>query len=88
MLEKLLVGLVVAVCAFFTGRRFYRQWQVAVNRDTASSCEASCCSCCPGSSPCDLHKDPPPAAKGWPPPDTMHHAGKSAPLSLDLKTDR
>ncbi|MEE4136757.1 MAG: FeoB-associated Cys-rich membrane protein [Desulforhopalus sp.] len=63
MLENLLVGLVVAVCAFYTGRRLYRQWQVAASRDTANSCAASCCSCCPESSPCDLHQDPPPAAK-------------------------
>lgn len=53
MFEVILIWVIVAVCAFFTGRRFYRQWKAAVNKDTDISCGEGC-SCCAAS--CDSRK--------------------------------
>lgn len=46
MLENILVALALLVSAWYIGRRFFRQWRMAVNRDTGGCCAENCCSCC------------------------------------------
>lgn len=45
MFETIIIWVIIAICAFFTGRRFYRQWQVATSKDGNISCGDSC-TCC------------------------------------------
>ncbi|MGW8194297.1 MAG: FeoB-associated Cys-rich membrane protein [Desulforhopalus sp.] len=53
MIESIILYAILAVCVFFTGRRFYRQWRSAIRKDGNISCGDSC-SCCVSSS-CDSH---------------------------------
>lgn len=45
MIETIIIWLIIALCAFFTGRRFYRQWRVATSKDDNISCGQGC-TCC------------------------------------------
>ncbi|MBW1635974.1 MAG: FeoB-associated Cys-rich membrane protein [Deltaproteobacteria bacterium] len=45
MLEKIFILFVVAGCAFFIGRRFYRQWRSAALGDAIPCCSDGCSSC-------------------------------------------
>ena len=45
MLENILLALIVLGCAFFIGRRFFRQWRAATQPGQAPPC--NCCSACP-----------------------------------------
>lgn len=49
MVESIIIWAIIAICAFFTGRRFYRQWKVATSKDANISCGDSC-TCCVDSS--------------------------------------
>ncbi|TKB27980.1 FeoB-associated Cys-rich membrane protein [Desulfopila sp. IMCC35006] len=49
MLETIIIWTIIAICAFFTGRRFYRQWKIATSKDSNISCGQSC-TCCSDSS--------------------------------------
>jgi len=54
MIETVIIYAIIAVCAFFTGRRFYRQWKAATSKDSNISC-GSGCTCCTDST-CDSRK--------------------------------
>ena len=45
MVEKIFIWVIIVICAFFTGRRFYRQWKVATSKDANISCGDGC-TCC------------------------------------------
>ncbi len=49
MVETIIIWAIIAICAFFTGRRFYRQWRAATSKDVNISCGDSC-TCCADSS--------------------------------------
>ncbi|MBU1565034.1 MAG: FeoB-associated Cys-rich membrane protein [Proteobacteria bacterium] len=45
MIETILIWIVISVSAFFTGRKFYRQWRTAFDKKSQVSCGQGCCSC-------------------------------------------
>ncbi|MBW2683452.1 MAG: FeoB-associated Cys-rich membrane protein [Deltaproteobacteria bacterium] len=45
MLEKIIIALIVACCAFFIGRRFYRQWRRVALGNEIPCCTDGCSSC-------------------------------------------
>ncbi|MFW2364789.1 MAG: FeoB-associated Cys-rich membrane protein [Desulforhopalus sp.] len=49
MIEHIILYCILALCVFFTGRRFYRQWRSALSKDDKTSC-GNDCSCCASSS--------------------------------------
>lgn len=50
MIEHLVIWSLVALSAFFLGRRFLRQWHAAFDHKQPLSCGQGCCSCHPTSS--------------------------------------
>lgn len=44
MLENIILAFIVLCCAFFIGRKFYRQWRAAMRADQDPPC--NCCSGC------------------------------------------
>ncbi|MCB2217296.1 FeoB-associated Cys-rich membrane protein [Desulfofustis glycolicus] len=58
MWQTILIWLIIALCAFFIGRRFFRQWRSALSGKTVSCCLDSGCSCCPSATSCPTdHKE-------------------------------
>ncbi|MGB3211543.1 MAG: FeoB-associated Cys-rich membrane protein [Desulforhopalus sp.] len=49
MIETIIIWVIIVLCAFFTGRRFYRQWKAATSKDADISC-CNSCTCCNDSS--------------------------------------
>jgi len=45
MLEKVIIWTIIAVSAIFIGRKFYRQWRAAFDKNSPISCGQGCCSC-------------------------------------------
>lgn len=45
MPETIIIWSIIAVSAFFTGRKFYRQWRAAIDKRGQVSCGQGCCSC-------------------------------------------
>ncbi len=52
MWQTIIIWLIIALCAFFIGRRFFRQWRSALSGKPVSCCLDSGCSCCPSVPSC------------------------------------
>jgi hypothetical protein len=52
MWQTLLIWLIIALCAFFIGRRFFRQWRSALSGKTVSCCLDSGCGGCSSAATC------------------------------------
>ena len=42
MIESIIVWTIIAVCAFFIGRKFWRQWRAATSQKGVISCGCGC----------------------------------------------
>ena len=56
MLENIILWLILAGCAFFVGRKFYRQWRAALDPKGNISCDCGC-SGCGSSDNCDTKQN-------------------------------
>lgn len=56
MWETLFIWTIIAVCAFYVGRKFFRQWRRALDPHAGVSCDCSCSGC--GTTSCDSKKGP------------------------------
>lgn len=45
MTQNIITFLILILCAFFIGRRYYRQWRAAVNPKQDLSCSSGCEGC-------------------------------------------
>ncbi|WP_163339631.1 FeoB-associated Cys-rich membrane protein [Desulfopila sp. IMCC35008] len=45
MLQTIISTIIIALCAFFVGRRLYRQFKSAVDPNKTISCSCSCPDC-------------------------------------------
>ncbi|RPH39586.1 MAG: FeoB-associated Cys-rich membrane protein [Desulfobulbaceae bacterium] len=54
MWQLIIIWIIIGICAFFLGRRLYRQWRAALTPGKNVSCGGGC-SCCSASG-CDEPK--------------------------------
>jgi hypothetical protein len=57
MVQTIIIWIIVALCTFYIGRRYYRQWRSALSGDQKSGCIESSCSCCSATSDCSSIKE-------------------------------
>jgi hypothetical protein len=55
MWQTILIWLIIGLCAFFIGRRFFRQWHAALSGKSVSCCLDSGCSCCSSAASCPAY---------------------------------
>jgi len=57
MVQTIVIWIIVAFCALYIGRRYYRQWRSALRGDQNAGCIESSCSCCSAASDCSSIKE-------------------------------
>ncbi|MGA7278415.1 MAG: hypothetical protein WBW79_10785 [Desulfocapsaceae bacterium] len=57
MAQTIVIWIIVALCALYIGRRYYRQWRSALRGDQNGGCIESSCSCCSAASDCSSIKE-------------------------------
>jgi hypothetical protein len=53
MFESIIVWIVIAGSALYLGRKFWRQWRAATDKNSQIACCGGCCSCSTDRSTCD-----------------------------------
>ncbi|MBT8332986.1 MAG: FeoB-associated Cys-rich membrane protein [Desulfobacterales bacterium] len=56
MWQTIIIWVIIFLCAFFVGRRYWRQWRIALKADQDVGCIQSGCSCCSSVSTCSTVK--------------------------------
>jgi hypothetical protein len=57
MIQTIVIWIIVALCALYIGRRYYRQWRSALRGDQNAGGIESSCSCCSAASDCSSIKE-------------------------------